>query len=395
MRKKAVHILNEVLQKKKKLSTLLQNHTFEGIQRNWLQEICSGVLRWKGRIDFILDQVTVRKKTTGWMRRMLEMTIYQLIAQDRISSSQVVYETVEMIRAQFGQSSAHFANACLRKISLQQEMWKKWEFPCQASLQEQAAWASLPLWLWKKISTEYHLSWAKEYALASLERPKFWLCTWDANKIKKASLITHFQPQLFSQKAFVQDISIQILIDEVHKILKSQVKQVLDLCAAPGGKSMGLSLNEFQVLATDIHPQRYAQLKENIHFYTPAVKVFDWKELDALPPQELVWVDAPCSGSGILRKHPEIRWIRSQKEISELIVVQKALIELGWQKTRLGGYLLYSVCSILHEEGLEHFQALGLKVKKTWLFAPHLKEKGDGFWAILVQKEKETLIQKA
>src|SRR5262249_11371025 len=143
---------------------------------------------------------------------------------------------------------------------------------------------------------------------------------------------------------------------EVRQGLGEGPLKALDLCAAPGGKTVGLTWNGFQVTATD-RPEkggaRFALLEQTVQRVAPSAKVIQRAEVVNLESQDLVWVDSPCTGSGILRRHPDVRWLRQERELVALQDVQKKLLKEAWDKVRPGGFLAYSVCSILKEEGSE------------------------------------------
>jgi 16S rRNA (cytosine967-C5)-methyltransferase len=194
---------------------------------------------------------------------------------------------------------------------------------------------------------------------------------------------------------FVQDISSQTLIaeisEEVRKGLGDGPLKALDLCAAPGGKTAGLSWNGFEVVATD-RPEkggaRFALLEQTVQRVAPTARVIQRAQVGGLEPLDLVWVDSPCTGSGILRRHPDVRWLRQERELASLQEVQLKLLKEAWDKVRPGGYLAYSVCSILREEGPEALQRaqLGGTLVREWLLTPQTPPSGDGFYAALIRK---------
>jgi 16S rRNA (cytosine967-C5)-methyltransferase len=163
----------------------------------------------------------------------------------------------------------------------------------------------------------------------------------------------------------------------------------LDLCAAPGGKAIGMSWSGLEVSATDRDEPRLALLRQSVERVAPEVKIIPRAGVASLAEQDLVWVDAPCTGTGILRRHPDVRWLRREKDIASLNALQAGLIREAWGKVKPGGYLAYSVCSVLKEEGpgmIEKARLPGALVK-TWFLLPQLAPSGDGFWAALIRKD--------
>ncbi|MCM2277822.1 MAG: hypothetical protein NDJ89_07070 [Oligoflexia bacterium] len=375
--------------------------------RGWLQEVCAGTLRWKGRLDLVIDSTALKKKPSGWLRKVLLIAAYQLIAQERTQPGVVVSETVSEVKRKEGEAPSKFANAILRKIAEHGKQWRELAPRTGGPEAELAAWASLPDWLWSRLVKQHGAEWAEAYARASLERPGVWIrarrTEWkpgwaEAGPVPGAYRITSGgaipEREGFAEGEFiVQDISSQLLISEVAREVRAELGpgslRALDLCAAPGGKSIGLAWSGFQVIASDRDEGRLGLLRQTVSRAAPReVRILSKPQLAEVGPQDLVWVDAPCSGSGILRRHPDVRWLRRENELKGLLEVQAGVLKEGWQKLRPGGYLVYSVCSILKEEGPEALERSELQgyCMKSWELGPHLAPFGDGFWAGLLKK---------
>lgn len=399
----AVRILTQVLSEGQALDEVLAKASSPSIA--WLQDVCSGTLRWKGRLDFILDSVALKKKPSGWLRKMLLVASYQLIVQDRVAAARVVSETVDEIKSKEGEAPGRFANACLRKIADHALQWRNLPPPSENE-KESAAWASLPEWFWAKIIRQQNVSWAEAYAQASLERPVLWIRSknseWIPDWAKPGPIPFSFQvteaghiserPGFEAGEFIVQDISSQTLIAEVAQHVQSQhsgkIFKALDLCAAPGGKTVGLAWSGFQVTATDHNPSRVLTLKETLARTSPETQLIPWEDWQKTESPDLIWLDAPCSGTGILRRHPDVRWLRQEKDLSSLIQIQRELLKKAWDHLKPGSYLVYSVCSVLKEEGIDALKKTELEkfTQKQWLLAPQNVPFGDGFWAALLLK---------
>lgn len=411
----AVNIITSVLSERRFLDTVIEPflEKHPPAARAWLQEICSGVLRWKGRIDLAIDENVSKKKPSGWLRKVLMLTAYQVIAQERISPSVVVSEAVEIIKKKEGKFPAGFANAVLRRIVERRDFWSSTN---NSEGYPKAAWLSLPGWMLKKMVQQHGDEWTDKYAISSLNRPQLWMRSLHedfhvksgAGWVEKGPLpfsykiLEHgpvsLKPGFSTGEFFIQDISNQLLVHEVSEFVKKNTSShsdntngisVLDICASPGGKAVGMAWEGFKVFATDKNPDRLSLLKATADKLSPsAVKVIPFEEVNKYMNQDLVWVDAPCSGTGILRRHPEIRWLREEKEIEELVKVQAHLIDVAWGLVKPGGFLVYSVCSVLSEEGreaVERFRREG-QLAKEWFLAPHEGIGGDGFYAALAQR---------
>ncbi len=385
-----------------------------GPSRAWLQDVTSGVLRWKGRLDLIIDSIAIKKKPTGWLRRVLLIAVYQLVAQERTSPASVVFETVDLIRRKEGDAPSRFANALLRKVTSHVERWRAMPLKESASSEDAARWASLPEWIWRKLEKQRGREWAEAYARASLERPSIWVRLkefpgpplsapeWASEagpvpgsyRVTEGGAVTG-KPGFAEGFFFVQDISSQLLIDEVTSEVRARLGEgpltVLDVCAAPGGKSAGLAWSGFEVTSSDRDSGRMALLRqtaERLALSGTRIRIIEPAQVGSVIEQDLVWVDAPCTGTGILRRHPDVRWLRREVELKALIENQQQILKKAWEQVRSGGFLAYSVCSVLGEEGPGAIERAGLgpfEVRR-WALEPQTVPNGDGFWCVLLKK---------
>ena len=381
--------------------------------RAWLQEVCSGTLRWKGRLDLAIDALAQKKKPTGALRKYLLLGAYQLIGQERTDPTSVVFETVDAIKRIEGEAPAKFANAVLRRLAEHAQEWRESPFPKTAAFLEKCAWASLPPWIWKSWVKAYGEESAAQLARAQLDRPEIWLQSdgiaadveqgleagpstsalkWTPGKRALTALSGWSEGKLF-----VQDLSSQMLVREVFEALpeSAQKGRVLDLCAAPGGKSVALAWAGMDVVATDrsedMRADRMRLLAEN-------AQRLGRGKIMTVPRNEipsadftLVWVDAPCTGSGVLRRHPEIRWLRSEKDLQTLIESQRSILAEARKWVKPGQFLVYSVCSLMAEEGRAQIEARpddwkDFEIQKSWLLRPDESPFPDGFYAVLLKR---------
>jgi len=135
--------------------------------------------------------------------------------------------------------------------------------------------------------------------------------------------------------------------------------RVADLCGAPGGKSAQLAQAGALVTAVDRSPQRLARLRDNFNRLglsaeIVAADVADWQS----PPFDAVLLDAPCSSTGTIRRHPDVPWLKSEADIASLAALQKRLLDRAVELTKLGGTLIYCVCSLEPEEGEQQIAEL-------------------------------------
>jgi 16S rRNA (cytosine967-C5)-methyltransferase len=136
-------------------------------------------------------------------------------------------------------------------------------------------------------------------------------------------------------------------------------KTVADLCAAPGGKTAQLAVAGGKVTAVDRSAQRLVRLRENFNRLrlaadVVATDVLEWQT----DPFDAVLLDAPCSSTGTIRRHPDVPWLKSEADIATLAGMQKRLLDRAVELTKPGGTLVYCVCSLEPEEGEQQIEAL-------------------------------------
>ena len=394
-RENASRVIARVLTENESLKDSLNYFSASfGAEKKWIQDVASGVVRWQGRIDYVLDQVCKKKKPTGRLLRALQMATYQIFASERVNSTSVVFETVDYIKATEGEKPAKFANAILRRFTSDDSIWRTQ--PKQ--LKHEMAWFSLPPWIYKRVKGQYGKEWADRFAIASLERPKPWVRSIDplpsseadAGPVPGSWLLKKGDPTKLSNwqtgRVISQDIASQFLVNQVSSFFsdqKEKLPQILDLCAAPGGKTVGMEWNGFSVTATDKKSARFERLEQTLkRVNLENVKTISYER--ALESKwDVVWVDAPCTGIGTLRKNPEIRWLRTESDLNALIELQRDIVKTAINCVRPGGWLVYSVCSVLKEEGSQVFRELKLKPEREWLLSPHESLGADGFWGAI------------
>lgn len=209
---------------------------------------------------------------------------------------------------------------------------------------------------------------------------------------------------LASGQGMVQDLSSQALLG-FHWDLEP--RRILDVCAAPGGKTTVLAQRwpSAEIFALERDPKRIQRLRQNLEARRVQAQVCEAEASVWLAqggkPFDLILVDAPCSGSGTLRKHPELTWIGDRIDLRRLASQQSALLHAALRRLAPGGCLLYAVCSWFPEEGARHLAGLPPDVQTTapWpealvrredgreLFGPDpLTWEGEGFQAFVLRR---------
>jgi 16S rRNA (cytosine967-C5)-methyltransferase len=137
-------------------------------------------------------------------------------------------------------------------------------------------------------------------------------------------------------------------------------KDVADLCAAPGGKTLQLAAAGAHVTAVDISPRRMGRLRENLDRAGLAANVVtaDVGKWHPAARFDAILLDAPCSGTGTLRRHPDIAWLKDEADVRRLALTQDRLLGQAIDLLKPGGRLVYAVCSLQPEEGPARLEAL-------------------------------------
>src|SRR5690606_36256037 len=158
----------------------------------------------------------------------------------------------------------------------------------------------------------------------------------------------------------VQDTASQL----VAEVLPLQGEaRVLDACSAPGGKTCALleAHPQLQVLALDADASRLGRVRDNLARLQLQAEVGqgDLTQEHSFAPEsfDAILLDVPCSGTGVVRRHPDIKLLRTPEEVAVLVQKQKALLAAAWPLVREGGYLLYSTCSVLRAENDEQIMS--------------------------------------
>ncbi|MSP41339.1 MAG: 16S rRNA (cytosine(967)-C(5))-methyltransferase RsmB [Deltaproteobacteria bacterium] len=351
--------------------------------RALLTELTYGTLRWRGNIDARLGAKLRRSlaATDGFIRNLLRVTVYQLFFLDRIPDYAAVNEAVELAKSQRGGNTAGFVNGVLRNL-LRQKNLAAPALMTDASSAALAAELSHPEWLVQRWLAEFGASEAAALMRANNERAPLVL---RVNRIKCrreellkrlcddgiAAQATPLSPQGivvesagsvenlpgFAEGLFqIQGESSQLI---PYLLAPAAGERILDACAAPGGKSTHIAElmdDRGQVIALDNAPRAIKRIRENIarlNLSSIQISRADATEeltIELSAPYDRILVDAPCSGLGTLRSHPEIKWQRQASDIQRLSQLQARILDRVAVYLKPGGVLVYSTCTLTRDE---------------------------------------------
>jgi len=360
-----------------------------GPDRGLAWHLALGTLRWQGALDHVLAPYSKRplERLDSAVLCVLRMGLFEA-RKSRTPDHAAVHQAVEAIKAIGLRRASGMVNAILRKAS-------------QQPLSEEPQHV-LPGWLATRWGD--HRDWIariREPALVSVagrppegvdvtaatigETPIEGLWTLPSG-IGSVTDLEGFHEGKF----WVMDPAAARVADMVVASTKPGGR-VLDTCAAPGGKAFRLVHAGLSVTATDRSPDRLDQMNENLHRLQMSIdmSVHDWSQsaMTSMGTFDTVLVDAPCTGLGIVRRHPEIMWRRSPGDVTANAIVQRLILRNAAEHVKPGGALVYAVCSTESEEGSEVVSDLeGWHVESSWSSAPPLGDE-DGFQAFVLRQE--------
>jgi 16S rRNA (cytosine967-C5)-methyltransferase len=365
------------------LDAALAEAGLSAADRGLCQEIVYGVVRRQVTLDWLIARKTGGREQKSALQNLLRLGLYQIFWLDRIPDHAAVHETVELAKQNgFGPQSG-FVNAILRGYLREADETKK--ILADLKISQPALGWSHPEWLvekWRKRfgdeKTQRLLEWnnmpPKTYARANLLKADVGRLVekWREENVEYdfirrdwlgENLVFELKshPPLASLASFrdgwfyIQDPSTLLAVTELNP---QPDEMVLDLCAAPGGKTTFIAQlmnNEGKIVACDISDERLKLIQENCQRLGAAcVEPILFSALDSRPSAfDRILVDAPCSNTGVMRRRVDLRWRISPEEISRLQQTQLDLLKLAATKLKPGGGLVYSTCSLEPEENSE------------------------------------------
>ena len=254
--------------------------------------------------------------------------------------------------AQADDKAVHFKpliNAVLRRVAREGK---------EAIARQDAPRLNTPDWLWTRWNAAYGEQ-ARDIALAHLSRAPLTLVTKDAPRFDAVKRIeaerVETMPGFAEGEFWVQDAAATL---PAHLLGDVKGARVIDLCAAPGGKTAQLASLGADVTAVERDATRLARLEENLARLKLKATLINDDVRDArIAPAPFVLLDAPCTATGTIRRHPELPWIKSAADITLVAGASAELFDCAAAMTAPGGVLVFAVCSLEPEEGPEQVEA--------------------------------------
>ncbi|MEF9990907.1 MAG: 16S rRNA (cytosine(967)-C(5))-methyltransferase RsmB [Romboutsia sp.] len=350
--------------------------------RGFATELIYGVVENKYYLDYIIDKLSKikAKKLSVYVRILLRMGIYQLTFLDSIQDHGAVNETVNLAK-KYDNRSAGFVNAILRNVTRNKATIKNID-DLDTIMYLSTKYSYNP-WIIKNWTNSFGKDFTEDLLKANNEKSSLYIRT-NTLKITRDELIKKLEEmgikcnkvstvdeaikvenlkniennKFFKDGLFtIQDISSMI----VGKVINpKENSDILDICSAPGGKSTHLATlmnNTGKVIARDIFEHKLKLINStvsrlgltNIDVELGDASVIDKEFINKF---DYVLADVPCSGLGIIRRKPEIKY-KEKAELKDLPTIQKTILENSSKYVKVGGYLVYSTCTIQDVENID------------------------------------------
>ena len=354
-----------------------------GPDRGLCQELVLGVIRHRAWLDWLVDQKTDGRRQQPLAQILLRLGLYQIFQLDRVPDHAAVNETVNLARRHDLGNQAGFINAVLRNALRETPQWlerlaelrqrqpavghshpqwlvHRWQHRWPDDTDALLEWNNQPAPIYARRNTlrataeELEAQWSQEkVSFTPCDLP--WLSHGLMYRIEadgSPAALASFAEGRF----YIQDPS---TLASVQELDPRPGENILDLCAAPGGKTTAIAQrmqDDGAVLAIDIDESRLDRLRENaerLGITCIPPKALAQIDLKNAGPFDRILIDAPCSNTGVMRRRVDVRWRLNARELPTLARAQLDLLKRAAPLLKRGGVLVYSTCSIEPEENEE------------------------------------------
>ena len=342
-------------------------------ERAFITRLVNGVVERKIQLDFIIDSFskTKVKKMKPVIRTIMRMGAYEIFYMDSVPDSATCNEYVKLAKKKGFAGLSGFVNGVLRNISREKDT---------VEFSDLSIKYSMPQWIVDKWTADYGNSKAEDILKGFLE-PEDLCIRVNLSKISRDELKNHLEeqgvkvricdsipsalyisnfdsvnaiPEFKEGFFYVQDYSSQLV---AYKAGIKATDNVLDVCAAPGGKALHAAeiAKEGQVVARDLTDAKVSIINENIaRTGAENIKAEKWDatefDVNSENKYDVVIADLPCSGLGIIRKKPDIKYNQTAQSLAELVKLQESILNTVYKYVKQGGVLCFSTCTINKDE---------------------------------------------
>ncbi|MBF7095856.1 16S rRNA (cytosine(967)-C(5))-methyltransferase RsmB [Alkalibacter mobilis] len=372
----AISILYDIEEKGSYTNIILKKKLDEGslsqVDKGLVKAIVYGTEKNKLFLDSVIASFTKKslKSISPWILAILRTGIYQILYLDKVPSFAIVNECVEISKSVDKGRGSGFVNGVLRNVARNADQIKSREIPENLKY-------SVPKWLFDFVKSFYGSRFTTEFFKASMDEPELNIRvnTLKTNKLELQDILRSEGIESFSNKYVYDSLKtlgmvnisdlesykkgLYIIQDEgamlsVEAMDLKDGNTVLDMCAAPGGKTTHIAqkIGSGTVVARDVHKHKIKLIEDNLKrmgMKNAICQLHDGSmppDRDELESYDSVLLDAPCSGIGIIRRKPDIKYNLTPKKLHELQLIQKNLILNAYDSLKKGGLLVYTTCTI-------------------------------------------------
>ncbi|WP_026692081.1 16S rRNA (cytosine(967)-C(5))-methyltransferase RsmB [Peribacillus kribbensis] len=360
------------------LNTMITKHKLTGSDAGLLTELTYGTIQRKMTLDYYLEPFVNFKKTQGWVVNLLRMSLYQLEFLDKIPDHAVLFEAVEIAKKRGHKGHTSMVNGVLRNI--QRKGLPSLE-DISDPIERISVETSHPKWIvqrWiEQFGYDKTFGMCRSNLIASVQTARV-----NIRKTSRNEVIS-----LLEQEGYMVEPS--VVVPDGIKCLKGNLagseaykmgfltiqdessmlvgyalgaegeEQILDTCAAPGGKSTHIAerlSDRGRVVSLDLHEHKVnliTQQAERLELNNIKTRAYNSKkvqEIFGLGQFDRILVDAPCSGLGVMRRKPDIKYTKKEEDIHSLSEIQQELLDASSPLVKRGGVLVYSTCTVDKEE---------------------------------------------
>lgn len=364
------------------LNKALESSPLSAQDKGLATELVYGTISRKITLEWYLAHfIEDREKLDTWVYYLLMLSLYQLVYLDKLPPHAVVNEAVNIAKRKSGTDK--FVNAILRKMSQS-------TLPNPAEIKRKnkrlSVQYSVPVWLVQTLIAEYGDERAEKIFQSLHTRNKASVRVTDNQRVERLAEELDAQHSQLSPVGLVKSHGhfagtdyfregLIIIQDETSQLVAPTLdiqgdEIILDACAAPGGKTchMASYLTDGKILALDLYDHKLTLIEDNATRLGLADKI-ETKRLDASRVHEAfgpdtfdkILVDAPCSGIGLIRRKPDIRYNKAAMDFDSLKTIQLQILDSVCQSLKIGGIMTYSTCTIIAKENQEVIQEFLLK----------------------------------
>lgn len=364
------------------INRIFRENDIKTREKGLATEIVYGVIENKKYLDYIINKLSKikTKNMSSFVRIILRMGTYQILFLDNIQDYAAVNETVKLA-VKYDRKSSGFVNAILKNEIRQRNTIK--EIDIKDPARRLAVKYSYQQWIIEEWIQKFGEEFTEELLESGNERPEMYLRV-NTLKTDRDTLIKEFKKDgINAYPVAMMDEAVRVeglkgidknrlylsgmfTVQDVSSMLVGKIaspkenSKVLDMCSAPGGKTTHMATimnNTGKVVARDVFDHKIKLIKSTAHrlgLKNIDVEKFDATEFDkeSVEKFDYVLTDVPCSGFGIIRRKPEIKY-KSREEVSELPVIQKKILENASKYVKPGGTLIYSTCTVQDSENIE------------------------------------------